>query len=244
MKSEIIDKITTGIEGILEDKGNTNIDTSERIASVLAGTFLLYKGIKNLGKHPILGFNGAAAGGLLLYRGVTGTCPVYEKLGIDTTDPKAINITEEIVVNAPRELVYAFWRNLSNLPKFMAHLREVEEIDSRVSLWKANAPGGLVDLKWNAEITREDQGTYLGWQSVAGSMIDNAGKIEFKDALSGTGTDLHIEIDYFPPAGSVGRGLASLFNGLFEKMIREDIQSFKKYAEAEEFKSYAGLTTL
>lgn len=72
-------------------------------------------------------------------------------------------------------------------------------------------------------------------------MIDNAGKIEFRETLNGTGTELHIEIDYFPPAGSVGRGITSLFNGVFERMIREDILRFKTYAEQSDFKQYAGL---
>ena len=73
-------------------------------------------------------------------------------------------------------------------------------------------------------------------------MIDNAGKVEFNDTLNGMGTELLIEINYFPPAGSVGRGLTSLFNGVFEKMIREDVQNFKTYAEQADFKRFAGLT--
>ncbi|MNY28911.1 Polyketide cyclase / dehydrase and lipid transport [compost metagenome] len=146
------------------------------------------------------------------------------------------------MVNAPKDKVYAFWRELSNLPKFMEHLKSVEETSDTVSLWTANTPGGLIDLNWNAEITREEEGNYLGWQSLEGSMIDNAGKVEFRETLNGTGTELHIEIDYFPPAGSVGRAIASLFNGVFESMIRADVQRFKAYAEEKDFKQYAGLS--
>ena len=242
MTNEITDKIVSGLKDLsIEPTGKENIDQGERIISVVAGGWLLYKSLKNLAKHPLIGLQGTAAAGLLLYRGATGICPIYKKLDKDTTDPAAIVITEEITVNAPKEKVYAFWRELSNLPKFMKHLKSVDEIDEDISLWTANTPGGLIDLKWNAQITREDKGQYIGWQSVEGSMIDNAGKVEFKETLNGTGTEIHIEIDYFPPAGSVGRGVTSLFNGVFEKMIREDIQRFKAYAEAEDFKAYAGL---
>ncbi|RYY52235.1 MAG: DUF2892 domain-containing protein [Chitinophagaceae bacterium] len=221
-----------------------NIDNGERALSVLAGSYLLYKSLRNIVKHPLLGFQGVAAGGLLIYRGATGVCPLYQRLGIDTTDTQAINISETITVNAPRETVYAFWRELSNLPKFMDHLKEVTELGEKTSHWTANTPGGIVPLSWNAEITHEESGKYLGWQSTAGSMIENAGKVEFTDTLNTIGTQLHVEINYFPPAGSVGRGIASLFTGLFEKMIRDDIQQFKQYAEQEEFKHYAGLSEL
>lgn len=217
-----------------------NIDQGERGVSIAAGTYLFFKGLKNLYRHPVLGLLEAATGGFLLYRGATGVCPVYKKIGRDTTDPEAINITETITVNAPKEAVYNFWRDLSNLPKFMTHLKSVEEQGDR-SHWVANTPGHLVPLSWNAEITREEEGSYIGWQSVEGSMVDNAGRVEFSDTLNGTGTEIQVDINYFPPAGSVGRGLASLFNGVFEKMIREDIVNFKEYAERADFKSYAGL---
>ena len=243
MKSELTGKVLTGLSELsIEPTGRENIDQSERLISVLAGGWLLYKSLKNLRRHPFLGVQGIAAGGMMLYRGATGVCPVYNYLDKDTTDPEAINITEDIIVNAPVDKVYAFWRDLSNLPKFMSHLKSVTEISDGVSAWTANTPGGLIDLKWNAEITREEEGEYLGWQSVEGSMIDNAGKVEFSETLSGTGTEIHIEIDYFPPAGSVGRGITSLFNGMFEKMIREDIQNFKAYAEKADFEQYAGLS--
>jgi len=242
MKNEWSNKITDSLSELsFNPTGKENIDQGERIISLLAGSWLLYKSLKNIGKHPLLGLQGAAASGLLIYRGATGVCPIYKQLDKDTTDPEAINITEHITVNVPKDTVYAFWRQFSNLPKFMKHLKSVEELNSETSLWTANTPGGFIDLKWNAEITREETGTYIGWQSIEGSMIDNAGKVEFKDTLNGTGTEIHVEIDYFPPAGSVGRGITSLFNGAFERMIREDIQNFKAHAETTDFKQYAGL---
>ncbi|MHA4896443.1 SRPBCC family protein [Pedobacter sp. PWIIR3] len=243
MSNVLKTRIVDGLNDLsFSPTGKENIDQGERALSVVAGSYLLYKGLKNMISHPFLGLQGAAAGGYLIYRGATGVCPIYQKLGKDTTDPQAINITEDFVVAAPRDKVYAFWRELSNLPKFMKHLKSVYEISGTESHWVANTPGNLIELDWNAEITREDEGSYLGWQSIEDSMIENAGKVEFKDTLNGTGTEIHIEIDYFPPAGSVGRGIVSLFNGVFEKMIREDIISFKAYAEAADFRAYAGLT--
>lgn len=218
-----------------------NLDGGERTISFLAGSYLLYKSLKNITKHPLLGLQGAAAGGLLIYRGASGVCPLYQRLGINTTDPEAIHISETITVNAPREKVYAFWRDLSNLPKFMKHLKQVKEFSDTESKWVAYTPAHLVDISWNAEITHEEEGKYIGWQSTAGSMVENAGKVEFIDTLNTIGTQLHVEISYFPPAGSVGRGIASLFNGVFEKMIRADVQNFKLYAEHADFMNYAGL---
>ena len=243
MSNKILTNIIDAVSEInLKPSGTPNIDQGERALSIVGGGFLIYKSLKNIVDHPIIAIQGAAVGGLLLYRGATGVCPLYQKLDIDTTDPQAINISEHITVNVPREKVYAFWRELSNLPKFMSHLKQVTEISNTMSNWKANTPGNLIDLEWQAEITHEEEGKYIGWQSTENAMIQNAGKVTFSDTLNNIATEIHVEISYFPPAGSVGRGLTSLFNGIFEKMILSDIQQFKDYVEETDFRTYIGLS--
>ncbi len=217
---------------------NGNVNMPERLLSIAGGAFIAYKGLKQLKKHPVIALEEAMVGGVLLYRGATGFCPVYAAMNKDSADTGAINISESLIVNRPRAEVYAFWRKLENLPKFMKHLSSVEEQDNKRSQWRANLPGEIVKLTWNAEITREEEGSYIGWQSVEGSMVDNAGKVRFADAINGTGTELTIDISYFPPAGSLGQGIARLLNGVFEKMVREDIQNFKNYLEGEDYKTY------
>ncbi|WP_207426332.1 YgaP-like transmembrane domain [Pedobacter sp. SYSU D00535] len=239
----MIDQLTNTVNDRLkgtaiEPPGYENVNTTERVISAAAGTYILFKGLTTMFKHPFIGLGEAALGGMLLYRGATGYCPIYEKIGKDTTDLQAIRITERFIVNKPREEVYRFWRHLENLPKFMKHLASVTEIDEKVSHWAANIPGNVAKINWNAEITREEENRYIGWQSVDGSMVDNAGKVEFTDAISGAGTELNIELNYFPPAGSLGHGIAQLFNGWFEKMVREDIMNFKHYVEGEEYQRY------
>lgn len=240
MKNKVFNTLV--LSRILQNKGDENIDQAERLLSVGLGGYLLYQSIRKIGHHPFIGLQGIAVSGLMLYRGATGVCPVYQQLGKNTADPEALHIKESITVHAPREKVFAFWRELSNLPKFMTHLKSVSESDNRQSYWVANTPGNLVDLSWKAEITREEEGSYIGWQSIEGSVIDHAGKVEFRDALNGIDTELNIELDYFPPAGSVGKGIANLFNGVFEKIILDDIKAFRSYAEAEDFKHYAGIS--
>lgn len=235
----ITTKVNESLKGSFIEPGNMeNVNTTERILSIAAGSFILYKGIKQIFKHPFIGLQEAAVGGVLLYRGATGFCPVYNKIGKDSTDLQPIRITETFIVDRPRDEVYSFWRNLSNLPRFMKHLHSVIEMDETRSNWSANIPNDLIKINWKAEITREEQNSYIGWQSVEGSMIDNAGKVEFVDALNGLGTELTVEINYFPPAGNIGRGVAKLLNVMFENMVREDITNFKHYVEGQEYQTY------
>lgn len=219
----------------LNGSGVVNVGQGERIASAAVGAWLLSSGLNSITKNPIKALVKTALGGLLLYRGGSGHCPVYGGMGKTkgVSHTAAINIRTGLIVNKPRNEVYAFWRKLENLPLFMKHLASVTEIDSKHSHWEAMIPGNIGKIKWNAEIVKEEEGTLIGWQSIPNSSINNAGKVTFHDAHNGEGTELEVVISYHPPAGELGAGLAKVLTPVFEKMIRKDVMSFKEYIETK-----------
>jgi uncharacterized membrane protein len=218
-----------------ESTGVINVGQNERMISVGLGAFLLSSGFNNLTSHPIKGLIRTLLGAGLLYRGVSGHCPVYSGMGKTkgVSHTQAINIRTGLIVNKRKDEVYAFWRKLENLPLFMKHLSSVTEIDAKHSHWEAEIPGGIGKIKWNAEIVKEEEGHLIGWQSIANSTINNAGKVTFKEALGGEGTELDVVISYHPPAGELGAGIAKSLNPVLEKMVRQDIMNFKEYIETK-----------
>lgn len=215
--------------------GAINVGQNERMISVGLGAFLLSSGFNNLTRHPIKGLIRTLIGAGLLYRGVSGHCPVYAGMGKTkgVSHTQAINIRTGLIVNKRKDEVYAFWRKLENLPLFMKHLATVTEIDTKHSHWEAEIPGGIGKVKWNAEIVKEEEGSMIGWQSIPNSTINNAGKVSFKEALGGEGTELEVVISYHPPAGEIGASLAKWLNPVLEKMVRQDIMNFKEYIETK-----------
>ncbi|RZL17815.1 MAG: DUF2892 domain-containing protein [Pedobacter sp.] len=73
--ARVLDNIKRNWE---EPNAIENLEKSEKIISVGAGAFIFLKGISNLISHPLLGVAEVAIGGGLLYRGLTGYCPVKE----------------------------------------------------------------------------------------------------------------------------------------------------------------------
>ncbi|HIY76291.1 MAG TPA: DUF2892 domain-containing protein [Candidatus Sphingobacterium stercorigallinarum] len=59
-----------------ESCAHGNVSSSERVLSVIAGGFILGVGVKNLFSRPLTAFSGITLGGALVYRGITGSCPV------------------------------------------------------------------------------------------------------------------------------------------------------------------------
>lgn len=206
-----------------------NIEPTERIVSAAIGGLLLVNGITNKSKARIPSL---FAAGILLARGISGYSLLYDTLGKERIPrvAKNINIRTKLLVHKPKDQVYAFWRELENLPLFLSHLKSVEKIDDKYSVWKAKLPGHLT-LDWTAEIVKEEPGHLLGWSSIPDSSISNAGKIEFNEANNGASTELDVTISYHPPLGVLGSGVAHLLNPTFEKMVRDDIYNFKIFME-------------
>ncbi len=209
-----------------------NVSNFERGLSIGFGALLVYSGVKNFRRMPLRAVLRTALGAGMMIRGAAGYCPVYKSLKVDGRKASAVNIRTTFTVNKPRNEVYAAWRNLGTLPRFMKHLSSVAETGGKRSRWEARIPGGNpMKISWDAEIVKDEPGRMLSWQSLPGSTIENAGKIEFSDALGNRGTEIRVTLIYRPPAGNIGEGVARLLNPMFKKIIREDVLSFKQYIE-------------
>jgi len=208
-----------------------NLEWPERVASVALGTRMAFGGLSRMFRHPLRSAIRIFAGGYLVQRGVTGHCEVYTRLGKTTTEPVNVNINYTFTVNRHRQDVYDFWRRLENLPLFMSHLDNIQIIDGTHSHWEAKVPGNIANISWDAEITEDMTGSLISWQSMPSSTINNTGKVTFEDAPGEQGTIVKVLISYTPPAGGVGTGIAKLLNPVFEKLVRQDVLSFKDYME-------------
>ena len=117
-----------------------------------AGSYLLYKGMSQEKKN----ISQITSGGAMLARGISGYCPLYSAVDHLKNDKSSnVNIRTSITINRPISEVYAFWRNLENLPKFMNHLESVKTISSTRSEWTAKGPAGIGSVSWKAEIIKD-----------------------------------------------------------------------------------------
>lgn len=221
--------LETLIPGMDRDK---NVGNTERMLSIFSGAGMLLSGLYGIRRTPFTSAASAAAGFMLLSRGLSGHCFINDMIGRNTACSKItpLEINEVIRVDKPRNEVYAYWRRLENFPFFMKHLASVTQIDAKRSHWEASVPGGMGTLEWDAEISEETENEKLAWQSVPGAVVDNNGEVRFSDATGG-GTILEVLIAYYPPAGEIGHAVSQLFNDRFESLIRQDLQGFRKVME-------------
>lgn len=215
------------------DKRHTNVGEDERVLSVAAGTLIATLGLSRMSWPGLLV---AGLGGALVYRGLSGQCPVYSALEVDTSQTAAesgVRVAQSFTIDKPREELYRYWRNFENLPTIMSHLKKVEVKEGDRSRWVAKAPaivGG--EVEWEAEITEDVENERIAWRSLPGSDVDNVGSVAFEE--SPRGTIVRVELCYITPAGSVGRWVAKLLGQSPERQVREDLRKFKRIMETGE----------
>jgi uncharacterized membrane protein len=144
-----------------------------------------------------------------------------------------IHVRRSVTINKPREEVYAFWRDLENLPRFMQHLELVEVTGERTSHWVAKAPAGK-SVEWDAEILKDAPNEAITWSAVKGSEIPNSGTVRFRTAPADRGTVVQVELQYDPPAGGAGAAFAKLFGEEPSQQVRDDLRRFKQVLETGE----------
>src|SRR5579883_1745003 len=99
------------------------------------------------------------------------------------------------------------------------------------SHWVVRGPGDR-RAQWDAEIINETENELIGWRSLDGSEIPNAGSVTFRDAEGGRGTEVRVELQYDPPGGAVGAIVAKLFGGEPSQQIHNDLKRLKTRLEA------------
>jgi uncharacterized membrane protein len=142
---------------------------------------------------------------------------------------RGVIVEDAITIYRPVSEVYAYWRNLENLPRFMEHLEEVRVIDRLRSQWAAKGPLGST-VEWDAEIINDIPPTLLSWKSVGESDVVSAGSVRFKP-VGEQATEVRVKLQYDPPAGKVGATVAWLLGEDPQKQIAEDLRRFKQLVE-------------
>lgn len=138
-----------------------------------------------------------------------------------------------VLINRPREPLYAYWRDLKNLPTFMENVKSVAEEPDGRSRWRIAGPGGR-DVELVSRITEDRPGEYIAWRADEGSDIDHEGWVEFRDNAFGRGTEVRVFISYDPPGGVVGKVVAKVLQREPRVQARRELRRFKQLMETGE----------
>lgn len=219
---------------IRQRASGVNIPTGERVASVALGTAAVAFGLR---QRAALRWLLVATGATLVARGALGTSPIYRRAATDG----GVLVRRAITVRASREALYAFWRRLDNLPRFMEHVKSVTSESDLRSHWVVEE--GPLTLTWTTDIVTDIEGRRIAWTSLPGSQVMNEGTVEFRDAPGLRGTEVHVTIRYEPIAGApLAAPLRALLQRFTAHQLDVELTRFRQLMELGEITTAASRT--
>ncbi|MGR3781097.1 MAG: hypothetical protein ACU0DT_07545, partial [Albimonas sp.] len=85
-----------------------------------------------------------------------------------------------VTIDRPREEIYRFWREVSNLPRFMENVVAARESDGVIRWTLAGPEDRAVDVA--VRLVSDRPGDEIAWASTEDSEVETRGKVRFRDA--------------------------------------------------------------
>ena len=146
---------------------------------------------------------------------------------------RTVTLKTSVTIRREPQDVYRFWRDFSNLPRFMPRIESVTVTPAGRSHWRARGPAGAT-VEWEADLVTDRPGGRIAWRSAEGAKIVNHGAVLFRPAPRGRGTEVHLTIGFDPPGGAVAAKLLRLFDTVPEQHFKNDLRRLKQILETGE----------
>jgi uncharacterized membrane protein len=151
-----------------------------------------------------------------------------------TPEPDTHEFVASVVIARPRHELYAFWRDFTNAPKFMARVDAVTAVDSLSSMWTVKDGAGNA-AQWEMLVTDEDPDRLIAWSTSGNSPVSYSGRVEFQDAAGDLGTEITATVCDGQHSGLVETLIEAVAGSHADHdppvQSRGDLGRFKEYME-------------
>jgi uncharacterized membrane protein len=152
-----------------------------------------------------------------------------------TAEPRGHEFVASVVIARRRHELYAFWRDFTNAPKFMARVDAVMAVDSLSSMWTVKDGAGNT-AQWEMLVTDEEPDRLIAWSTSGNSPVSYSGRVEFQDA-AGEGTEVTATVCHGQHSGLVETLIEAVAGPHVEQdppvQSRGDLGRFKEYMEGQ-----------
>lgn len=150
-----------------------------------------------------------------------------------------IRLVRAVTIRRPAAELYAFWRDLENLPQVIKHPVAIVQTSPEESHWSVSAPG-RTRVEWDSLITEDIPGRRIAWRTRPGGQVMSAGFVRFDDAPGDEGTEVVVALEYDPPGGKLGAAIAKLTRDSASSQVYDALHRFKALMEAGEIPTTEG----
>lgn len=150
-----------------------------------------------------------------------------------------VRVAGAVTIQRSATDLYAVWKNLSELPRFIEDVEKIELSSPGMSRWTVTGPNEK-SYSWDAAIINDEPRRVIAWKTDAEADVPNAGSVTFRELPFCRGTEVRAAIEYLPPAGKIGDTLAKASKYDPKSIVRRGLIRFRHLMEAGELATVAG----
>ncbi|HEY1172207.1 MAG TPA: SRPBCC family protein [Verrucomicrobiae bacterium] len=143
----------------------------------------------------------------------------------------SIKVVCACTMECPAERLFAFWRQLENMPRVLPSLISVQQVTRTESHWVAKGPREEY-IEWDVEIVHEVPGQLIAWCTKEGFEPAHAGAVRFGPAAQGEGTEVTVSLEYDEPDEDMEPVVTRLFGSEPGAQLADDLRRVKAMVEA------------
>ena|ERR1022692_1007131 len=139
--------------------------------------------------------------------------------------PDDNTITSSVVIRRPVEQVFNFYRDFTNLPKFLGDVMKIEQIDAATSRWTIQGPFGI-QAHWKVRVTEERPNELIRYDMVGSPRLKTGWEIYFAPGPAKGETEVREVIK--APLGGLGRAALALIGKFPAEEVSANLRGFKE----------------
>lgn len=207
--------------------------TAERAITIASGALLLAPVLR---KRSVISWTAAAAGGALLYDGISGSCAVSHRLGLGSSSPTQQRVRQSITIGKDPAELQRLWRNPDTFTRLMEPFAEISAAGENHVRWSIPLPMGQ-SISGEAVMIEERPGELVHWSTTPDERLQINEWFRLRQAPQDRGTEATLEylVDFSRvPAGGMLRAITSFFDKPAHMVLGKILHNFKALAETGE----------
>jgi uncharacterized membrane protein len=145
-----------------------------------------------------------------------------------------LTVRAAVTVNRPVGEIYAFWRDATNLPRFVSRLRGAPELGPGRFHWSVRGRAART-VGQEVELVEDLPDEQITWQvtRITGTG-PHVARVRFRPAPGARGTEVHVQLVHLRTSGWIGSSTAALRRATATEELRDDLRRFRQVLETGE----------
>jgi uncharacterized membrane protein len=137
-------------------------------------------------------------------------------------------IEDSVTIQRPVDRVFAFYRDFTNLPRFLGDVMAIKQVSPTISRWTIQGPQGI-RVNWTIKVTQERTNELIRYEMIATPALKSCWEVRFAPGSEPGETEVREVMR--APLGRLGRAALALIGKFPAEEVSSNLRRLKQVME-------------